>query len=109
MAFLGEDRDGDGAAALVGLDDLGHRGAAADLAGARRAALVLGDDRDPRARERLGEGSVLAGARGLLLEVGHRDRLTAPGDLLAGGVDDAVEDAHREDPLREWQAGLGER
>jgi hypothetical protein len=53
MALLGEDRQRRGASALVGLDDLGDRGALADLAGAGRAALVLGDDRDARPGEGL--------------------------------------------------------
>src|SRR5881227_2440594 len=48
---LGEDRQRRGAAALVGADDIFDGRALADGARRGRTALVLGDDRDARARE----------------------------------------------------------
>ena len=93
---LGEDRQCRGAAALVGADDVGDGRAGADLARARRAALVLGDERDagPVSASRNGRSS--RGAASRALELGQRHRLAAAGEVLACGVDDAVEDAHRE-------------
>jgi len=60
---LGEDRQGGRAPALVCADEVGHGDALADRARARRAPLVLGDDRHAGLDQRLGEGPLVA-ARG---------------------------------------------
>jgi hypothetical protein len=54
---------------------------------------VLGDERHARAGERLAERAVVARRGQAPLELGERDGLAAAGDVLAGGVDDAIEDA----------------
>ncbi len=95
---LGQHRQRGGAAALVGADDVAHGRPGADLPGRRRAALVLGDQRDAGAQQRLGERPEL-GARGdRRLERGERDALPPAGDLLAGVVDDPLEHAHEATP-----------
>jgi hypothetical protein len=94
---LGEDRPRGGAAALVGLGDLGDGRARADLAGRRRAALVLGDDRHARAHERLGERAPLAVRRQPGLQLCERDLLATATDLVAGDVDDAFQDVAHAD------------
>ena len=52
---VGEHRERRGAAALVGGADLGDVGSGGDLAGARRAPLELGDQRQPGSHQRLVE------------------------------------------------------
>ena len=67
--------------------------------GRRRAPLVLGDQRDAGRRERLGERAPLRAAAHLGLELGERLALATALDLLAGRLDDAVQDVHREPPF----------
>ena len=78
------------------LSRLGHEARALpDGAGRRRAALVLGDDRDAaRPHQRLGERPVLARSGELALEVAQRHLLAAAPHVLAGRVDDALQHVH---------------
>ena len=58
--LLGQDRERRGAAPLVGADPIDDLGRGGDVAGARRAALELGDHREARANQRLVERAVAA-------------------------------------------------
>src|SRR5829696_3287453 len=78
----------DRAAALVGLHDVRHRGALADHAGRRGAALVLGDQGDAGARERLAEGPALRPFVERGLEAGEGRGRASPLELLPRRPDD---------------------
>ena len=91
---LREDRQRRGAAALVGLDDLRHARARADVPGARGAALVLGDHPDARDGDGLRERAVLARSGELALQVGLRHLALPAVDVVTGRLDDVVEHAH---------------
>ena len=90
---LGQDRERRGAAALVGLRDLGDGRAGADLARRRRAALVLGDDRRRRgARAPRRTGGPRGAARSRASRSASGTSLAAAADLVARDVDDALQD-----------------
>ena len=95
VILLGEHREGRGAAGLVGLRHLGGVAAGTYLPSAGRAALELGDDRQPGALEGAAKRPRLAarGQRRGQLGLGHRG--AAAGNALAGGLADLLEDVHR--------------
>src|SRR4029453_18993807 len=88
---LGEDRQRRGAAALVGLDDLGHGGALADHPGRRGPALVLGDPGGAGARERLAERAPLGPVVERGLQLRERGRPAPAVELLPCRGDDPLE------------------
>jgi hypothetical protein len=87
VRLLGEHRQRGGAAALVGAHDVGAAGAFADGAGRGRAALVLGDQRRARPRQRLGERAALGHRTRLGLQLGERALALAPVQSLARRAD----------------------
>ncbi len=95
--LLGQDRERRGATALVGGDHVGELHVVADHARRRRAALVLGDHAQLRARERGGElaDRVLRQPcrGGGLDDLDRRLRATAL-ELGARAGDDRVERVH---------------
>ena len=95
---LGEDRQRGRAAALVGEDDLVDRGALADRARRRRAPLVLGDQRDAGAQQRLRERPPLGALGDRRLQPRQRHALAAPRDLVARVLDDPLQHAHAPAP-----------
>ena len=95
VGLVGEDRERGGAAALVGADLLGDVVAVGgDLAGAGRAPLELGDQREAGAHQRLVEGPVLAAAGEPRLEVGLRELAAARVHPLPGPGDELLDHSH---------------
>ena len=95
VRLVGEHRERRRAAALVGADLGGDgRRVGGDLAGAGRAPLELGDQREPGAHQRLVEGAVLAAAGESRLEVGLRELAATRVDPLPGPGDELLDHSH---------------